>query len=215
MIRSASRALQLASRYVDHRLGVDTSRKVGVSELGLDPARCVEYAPSRWNLLRGALPQKEVSRDDVFVDLGSGKGRVIFEAARHYPFRRIIGVELAPELNAIAADNLRRFRGRLRCTDVELVNADATEWMPPDDLTIAYMFNPFKGDAFSAAVSNLVDLVDRRGWPLRVIYANPKEHARLMQAGRVQRLPARLGLRYRLLGIPDDWVRYYAILPKR
>jgi len=205
------KALQLAGSYVDRRLGLETSDKVSASELGYDPARRTEYDPSRWNLLRSTLARDQVSSDDVFVDLGSGKGRVVLEAARLYPFRRVIGVELSRKLNDIAIDNLRRFKRPLRCTDVECVNADATEWVAPQDLTIAYMFNPFKGDVFSTVVSRLIDLVDRRGRPLQVIYANPVEHERLMQTGRVRQLPARIPFPYRLLGIPNDWVRHYQI----
>jgi len=208
------RALQLAGRWVDHRLGLDTSGQIGVSELGFDSEQHGHYDPSRWSLLRGALPRREVSEDDVFVDLGSGKGRVVVEAASRYPLRRVIGVELSPELIDIAAENLRRLRRPLRCRNIEFVHADASAWVPPDDLTIAYMFNPFRGDVFSAAVSNLIDLVDRRGRPLRLIYTNPIEHDRLVQTGRVRQISAPAGLRYRLLGIPRDWVRLYEIAPE-
>ena len=40
-------------------------------------------------------------RDFALLDLGSGKGRALLMAS-DYPFRRIIGVELLPELHAIA-----------------------------------------------------------------------------------------------------------------
>jgi len=208
------RALRLAGRFVDRRLGLDTSGQVGVTELGFDPDRHNDYEPSRWNLLRGALPRSEVSNDDVFVDLGSGKGRVVVEAARSYPFRRVIGVELSPELIGIAAENLRRLRRPMRCSNIELVHADVSAWVPPDDLTIAYMFNSVRGAAFSAVISNLIDLVDRRDEPLRLIYVNPVEHDRLVQTGRVRQLSAPAGLRYRLLRIPRNWVRVYEIAPQ-
>src|ERR687885_509057 len=42
-----------------------------------------------------------ISEDDVLIDFGSGKGRVLFLAA-HYGFRKIIGVELSAKLNQIA-----------------------------------------------------------------------------------------------------------------
>jgi hypothetical protein len=34
-------------------------------------------------------------------------GMVVLQAARRYLFKRVIGVELSPELNGIAAANLR------------------------------------------------------------------------------------------------------------
>jgi hypothetical protein len=59
----------------------------------------VRYEPSGWRSLRRILCAEDVSPGDVFVDLGSGKGRVILEAAQ-YPFHHVIGVEIAPELTA-------------------------------------------------------------------------------------------------------------------
>jgi len=47
-------------------------------------------------------------RDFTFVDLGSGKGRVLLMAS-HYPFKRIIGVEFIPELHQVAQENIRKY----------------------------------------------------------------------------------------------------------
>ena len=44
----------------------------------------------------------------LFIDLGSGKGRTLLMASE-YPFRKILGVELLPELNQIAQENLRKY----------------------------------------------------------------------------------------------------------
>ena len=49
---------------------------------------------------------------DVFVDYGAGKGRTVVLAST-YQFKRVIGVELAPELAAIAEENLFRAIKRL------------------------------------------------------------------------------------------------------
>ena len=73
---------------------------------------------------------------------------MVYMAALNYPFGRVIGVEIAPELNAVARENIDRMRTRLRCQEVDLVTMDATQWQVPDDLTYVYMFNPFGGDVF-------------------------------------------------------------------
>src|SRR5437763_11062946 len=65
----------------------------------------VRYEPSGWGYLARALDPAEVGPDDVFVDFGSGKGRVVYQAGR-LPFRRVIGVEVSEELNRIARRNL-------------------------------------------------------------------------------------------------------------
>ena len=48
-------------------------------------------------------------RDFTFIDIGSGKGRTLLMAS-DYPFRRIIGVELLPELHRIAQENVRKYK---------------------------------------------------------------------------------------------------------
>jgi Histone methylation protein DOT1 len=53
--------------------------------VGLDQPERMLYAPSSWLFLPRALRSLDVDSDDVFVDFGSGKGRVVFQAARH-PF---------------------------------------------------------------------------------------------------------------------------------
>ena len=60
-----------------------------------------------------------VSRDDCapsgrldftwFIDLGSGKGRTLLMAS-DYPLRKILGVELIPELNRVAQQNIRDYQ---------------------------------------------------------------------------------------------------------
>jgi SAM-dependent methyltransferase len=205
------RLKQWASRYMDRRHGLDTAEQVPLGEVG--PRDRFTYDPSRWSALRAALPRGDVTNDDVFLDLGSGKGRVVLQAALRYPFKRVIGVERSPELNAIAAENLRAVRHRLRCPDVELVTADALEWDIPPDITIVYMYNPFRGEVFSRVIERLVDVVDSRGRGLRIIYMNPQDHERLMGTGRVVEVAPPSALLMRVAGLPRRLVRRYELRP--
>jgi len=128
------------------------------------------------------LPRREVSAHDVFVDFGSGMGRVVLQAAR-YPFKRVIGVELSGELHRIAQENIRRTRRRLRCRNVELVRADVLEYEVPDDVTVAYFYNPFTGDIFAEIIRRLAVSVERNPREVRIIYAYPTEVGTLVRAG--------------------------------
>jgi len=49
-------------------------------------------------------------QDYTFVDFGSGKGKVVLLAPR-LPFRKVIGLEFAQQLIAVAQRNIRSFRG--------------------------------------------------------------------------------------------------------
>jgi protein-L-isoaspartate O-methyltransferase len=163
--------------------------------------------------LRIALPKREVGPHDVFADLGSGKGRIVLQAALMYPFKRVIGVELVEELNAVARENLERNRAKLRTRDVEIVTADLLEWEFPDDLTIVYLYNPVVGGLFEQLLKRLIAFVDRRQRGLRLIYVKPTQHERLLAESRISELPPPSGLLARLRGVPPSQLRRYEIRP--
>ena len=182
-----------ADRLLERRHGVDTRGEVGLAELGVDGDEAHSYKPAAWLTLRRAL-RGEVGPDDVFVDFGAGKGRVLVLAAR-LPFKRVVGVELSPQLAAIARANVASQRGRLRCRDVSVVTGDVLDFEVPDDLTVAFFYNPFGGALFETVVARLLASVDRRPRPLRIVYSNPTEHETLMATGRVRVVRRTWGLR--------------------
>jgi SAM-dependent methyltransferase len=150
----------------------DTYGDVDLRRFGLaDPDR-QGYFPSAWRHLERALDGERIGGADVFLDLGCGMGRVVYQAAR-MPFGRVIGVEISSELLEVARRNVKRNRGRLACAHVELVAADATTYEVPDDVTHVYMYNPFVGDAFRMALGQVIRSLDRRPRRLLLIYVNP------------------------------------------
>ena len=179
---------------LERRHGVDTRGEVGLEELGVDAEDRRAYKPAPWSVLPRALARDPVGPDDVFVDFGAGKGRMLVLAAR-LPFKRVIGVELAPELAAVARENVARQDGTLRCHDVRVVTSDVLDFEVPDDLTVAFFNNPFAGEVFAAVADRLLASYDRRPRRLRIIYRNPVEHELLMSTGRVRVIRRTWGLR--------------------
>ncbi len=188
------RVRDFVNEYLDRRHHISTSGTIQLKELGVDGAERSRYQASEWMVLRRALPRGEVDSDDVFIDYGSGMGRVVFQAAR-YPFKRVIGVELSTDLHKVAKENIERNRALLVCQDVELILADATEYPMPDDVTVAYFANPFTGSIFSTVIEGLLASLDRRPRRLRLIYRNPVEHEYLMSTGRFRPVRRLRGLR--------------------
>jgi SAM-dependent methyltransferase len=195
-LKRAYRALtrRVSTAVIDRILNVDTAQPVDLAQLGLDAPDRVSYEAAGWRDLRRILRPAEVSGDDVFLDLGSGKGRMILLAAR-YRFRRVIGVEVAEPLAAVARRNVATCRLRPRCDDIQLVTADVLDYRIPDDVSVVYMFNPFRGAIFDAVVAELVASVDRRPRRLRLIYRNGRNCERLMRTGRFRLVRESLGLR--------------------
>jgi SAM-dependent methyltransferase/thiol-disulfide isomerase/thioredoxin len=130
------------------------------------------YEPSSWLPMRWALRRLDPGPNEVLVDLGCGKGRVVCEAARR-PFARVIGVEISERLLEVARENVERNRDRFRCQDVELVNADATEWEVPDEVTVAYLYHPFAGAVFRRVIDNIVQSIRRNPRRVRLVYVGP------------------------------------------
>jgi SAM-dependent methyltransferase len=182
------RMTQYAGRMLDR--GLETEGNVK----GLEhqhPDR-VLYHPSAWHVLPLALRYIGVSDRDTFVDFGCGKGRIVHQAAMR-PFRRVIGVEIAPDLAEIARAALAARSSRHRCHDVEIVVADATEFAVPDDLTIAYLFDPFGGKTLDAVLGNIIDSLDRRPRRIRLIYVHPTAAHQILATKRFRLLKVQRG----------------------
>lgn len=205
-------AREALSRAIEKHHGIETSRTVELEALGLDSYQRRGHKPSEWTVLPRILPKREVGAHDVFIDFGSGLGRVVFQAAR-YPFRRVIGVELAEELNDIARRNIDRNRERLRCKDVTLVAGDVLDYDIPDDVTVAFFANPFTGDVFATVMERLLDSVDRNPRRLRIIYRNPVEHERLLSTGRIRPVRRLRGFRPTAGWSRSNSTRMYTVMP--
>lgn len=179
-LRSTTTGLLFERRY-----GVQTEGRVELEELGLAGAGRQNYQPAGWMCLRRILPSREVTERDVFVDFGSGMGRMVLQAAR-YPFRKVIGVELAEPLHKVACENIDRHRHRLCCPDIELVHADMLDYEIPEEVTVAFLYNPLRGKSFAALVERLLRSIEHNPRPLRIIYLNPVEEQTLLSTDRIQ-----------------------------
>lgn len=172
----------------ERRLGIRTEGRVELVDLGLTADYRQPYLPSPWLSLPRVLRRSEIGPQEVFVDFGCGMGRVVLEAAMLYRFARVIGVELSDELARVARANIDRNRYRLRAGEVEIVVGDVLAYPVPDDVTVAYFFNPFYGSIFEHVVSQLLSSVDRAPRRLRIIYQNPHEESMLLATGRIRRV---------------------------
>ena len=199
--------------FIERRLGIETATEVGLRDLGLHTDDRVDYEPSGWRDLRRILALDEVVQGDVFIDFGSGKGRVLLEAAR-YPFKRVIGVEISAELNRTAAANIQRVReAGTSGSTIELVTADAVDYEIPDDVTIAYFYNPFRGRAFHTVIERLLESVDRCPRFVRVIYRTPLEEDYLAATGRLRLVKTSRGRRPGRHWQHTSSLRMYVALP--
>jgi SAM-dependent methyltransferase len=196
----------------ERRYGVSTEGRLSAGELGLPRPNFSDYMPYGWLSLRRALPRSEVSTNDVFLDVGSGMGRVVLLAAMSYPFQRVLGVEISGRLHEIALRNLDISKARLQCP-VDLLQADVLDIGLPDDVTVVFLYNSLTGTAFQEFIDRLLRSVDRNPRPVRLIYANPKEAARLLATDRVRLVRTVRGWRPASAWSTSNSTRMYVILP--
>lgn len=109
----------------------------------------------------------------TFLDIGSGKGRALLLAAE-YPFARVIGIELLPELNSIAGDNIRKIPDEQRlCREVQALCGDATQFVFPSGPLVVFLFNPLPEAGLRKVIENLEASWRESPRPVYVIYASP------------------------------------------
>jgi hypothetical protein len=147
----------------DRRLGVNTR---GYSDL--------RYEPTPADVFREMIVKIPFDpRDFVFLDFGSGKGKVLMLAA-HYPFRGVVGIELWEDLHRIALENLESFRERADCAaEVTSLRMNAADFSLPDDPLVLYFFNPFPEAVLTRVLSNLGESLARVPRRVYVLFYAP------------------------------------------
>ena len=161
-------------RSFDERHGTDTSGSIEPTELGIDDANVREnailYLPSPPRVTRWMLDHAGVDPSEfTFVDLGCGKGRVLLIAAER-PFERIVGVEISSDLAAIARANVACYRPESRrVREIQVVNADATDFDMPDANLLVHLYHPFEPVITAAVMQRLAASLS--GAPRRVVIA--------------------------------------------
>lgn len=178
------RAAEWSKRRFVQRYGDETSGYWYLDEHGLPSDDRVWYDPSDWYALTKAFRRLRPSRDDVLIDIGSGKGRALLVAGQ-FPFGRVIGLELSAEMNAVAEAAVAKNRTQLQPGGYDFVTADVLEYELPDDVTVVYMYCPFIGDIFTHFLGRLLAFADCSDRPIRLVYNYPFHHAQLVETGRV------------------------------
>ena len=135
-----------------------------------------DYLPIRPALARQALRRLPV-RDHsayTFVDLGSGKGRMLFLAAE-YPFHKIQGVEFALELHQQANRNIGAYCSSKRPgVHINSMYIDAVDYCFPDGNLVIYLFNPFGLEVMKKVFANLEASIRKHPSHVVVAFLNPE-----------------------------------------
>ena len=142
-----------------------------VKELGLSAERSHDYRHSGGIHLEQVLDSLTITQEDAIIDFGAGKGGALITFAK-YPFSRITGVELLPELANVAGQNFRL----LGITTVNMVVSDAALFTDVDGYNHFYFYSPFPQSVMAAVIRNLEESLLRNPRRVVIIYCNPEFH---------------------------------------
>ena len=171
-----------ATHPFDGKYGTDTGDYLSPEELvtgqAHDALNCgySAIAPSvfreacrRWTQTLPAVSAKIEAY--TFVDIGAGKGRALLLAAEQ-PFRKVIGVELHPNLARIARGNvgLRFDRSKVK---IRVVQEDAVDFRWPRAPLLVYLYNPFECSLIQQLAENLAAAGRSGRGPVDLLYVNP------------------------------------------
>ena len=126
------------------------------------------YGTPDYYYIRRIVRTLDPQPDDVIYDIGSGMGRIVCVLSRKR-VKKVVGLELLPELCDISRANAANVRGRrspieIRCGDAS--TADIS------DGTIYFLFNPFGRETLKDFLQNLEASLVKNPRTLQLVYYN-------------------------------------------
>lgn len=124
------------------------------------------YAKSDERHVRDIFESIDVQENDKLLDIGCGKGVILREACR-YPFAKIAGIEMDPELCGIAEKN---FRILALDRKISVYHANALEFDRYSEFNVFYLYNPFDETVLSPVIDKIVATKTEK---ITIIYSKP------------------------------------------
>jgi SAM-dependent methyltransferase len=147
----------------------------------------IPYVPIPYRAIFPILERVGLTSDDVLVDVGCGKGRMVCCASR-WPARKVVGIDFDAALVEDARRNASRVRGRK--AEIECRHARAEEF-DYGDATVIYLYHPFERSIMELFLTRVAETRQRHR-PLRIVYANAVHNLAFEESGWLYR--------------EDDWV---------
>ena len=170
-------ASRLYDRWYDRKHGLDTSDRVTLDKLEVDPEAAAQgqmYQPSGVLGFRRIFQRINLPDAPVFVDYGSGKGRTLFLAAELPNMKRVVGIEFSHQLCEVAQRNQVAFAARKPAgAPIDVICIDATAYEYQDDENIFYFFYPFGQKLMERVLEGIEASLARRPRPAILVYFYP------------------------------------------
>lgn len=144
----------------DKKYGIDTADVIELKDLQIEDTNINQatwYEPMSHKNFYAIMDRINIQHDQyIFVDVGSGKGKVLLLASK-FPFNKIIGVEYAQQLNRVAQQNIKNYSDiKQQCFDVETKCIDAIKYEIPENNLVLFFYSPFSDAQIMRSILNNV-----------------------------------------------------------
>lgn len=172
MKRIGQSFLSLYTLFWDWKLGVHTR---GRFEDIITTEENYGYSTLSYKQIFIILKYLKIGANDVFYDLGCGRGRVLC-AAQVFKPGRIVGVEINPKLAEIAKGNLEKMQEWK--SPFEIIRSSAAE-CDFRDATIFYIYNPFGEELLGQVLQNIHKSLALNPRKIKIAYVHANFNERL------------------------------------
>ena len=165
---------KIENMFWEYRLGITTRGLAGVQSADDEH---IHYGTVPYRTINTILNHLQMGRNDVFVDLGCGKGRVLCCASLR-SIEKTIGIECSPLLSAIALRNVEALRFHHNPITVLTMEAQDFDYTVG---TVYYLFHPFGPGTLTKVMKQIqlgVECVPRL---VRIVYVNPVHNSVLQK----------------------------------
>ena len=137
----------LYTQIVDRKIAGQSLKQM----LGNNGEHYFPVQSGNYRILRELIKELQIDSDDVFVDVGSGWGRLIgFLREKGFTPKHYYGIELNHDAAAFSKNIFNDAR------DVTIIEGNAVEVLIPE-ATVFLLFNPFDGKVLSDFLDHIED----------------------------------------------------------
>jgi SAM-dependent methyltransferase len=109
-----------------------------------------------------------------FIDIGSGKGRVIlYNMSQKAPYGSYMGIEIDHRLHRVAELNMMSTNIELN-KEIVLVNQDILDYSIPYEPCVYFLFHPFSSEVYNKFIEKNIEIINQTN--SYIVFVSPQEY---------------------------------------
>ena len=169
--------LKIDTRIFDYIYNVKTHKDLNINDLkfnSINKKEAFNYETVAIFSIKQILNNIDINKNDIFIDFGCGKGRVLLIASQ-YKFKKIIGIEFSPELVDIARSNVSICKdyNSFNIDIIKIIEGDVLDYKYNNNETVFYLYNPFSNIILDQLCGQIVKSIHHKPRRVYIIYVNP------------------------------------------